>query len=295
MKGLSCFLKKRLKYSLLILLVLSISEPLEALDLASLFGQESLILLANPYSGELLGANKYQGLDEEVLVGSVFKLLTALVILEEGLAGLTVNCDYYYPQASQPPLTCTYAGGHGLVDLKEALSHSCNYYFYRQSEELASEKIWNLYNLFLDKNKAYPDLKTPYYQLAIGLAPEAQMTPRQILTMTMALVNGGLIYDLTRPGQAPRALPVSPKNLSFLQEAMLLVVQEGTGQKAALENIALGGKTGTSPSGAFFVGAYPLPYPSFAFLIFLPQGKAGSEAAFIARELVLYLEGLASN
>ncbi len=257
------------------------------------FGNEgATVLVADPYSGRLRAWTNLTELDKEMLPGSVFKIITSLLAMEEGTDGEKLICDYYYP-ANGDFLDCTYGGGHGAMDFTQAIVHSCNYYFYRQAELLEMQKIIKLLSLFKGKIAPYPAGEEPGYKLAVGLDERWPMSPREVLELIMAVVNGGIIYKLVLPEESIQIkglLPVLPSNLVRLGEILTLAVEEGTGKKAAIPGLAVAGKTGTSADGAWFAGAFPMPGPQFALLVFLPRGSGGDQAAALATEVIEYFQ-----
>lgn len=251
---------------------------------------DALVLVADPYSGRLKAWTKLTDLDKEMLPGSVFKIITSLAVMAEGTDGEKVFCDYYYP-SDGAVLDCTYAGGHGEMDFSQAIIHSCNYYFYRQAELVDMQKIIDILSLFKEYTVPYPEGALPGYQLAVGLDDRWRMSPKEVLELTMAVVNGGLIYRLILPEESIEIkglLPVLPSNLLRLGEILTLAVEEGTGKKAAMPGLSVAGKTGTSADGAWFTCAFPMPGPQFALLVFLPQGSGGEQAAALAAKVIAY-------
>jgi penicillin-binding protein 2 len=74
--------------------------------------------------------------------GSVFKVVVAAAVLEEGIAapGTQLHCpgrivvpNKYYPNdpGHAQPFYCWNHAGHGAVDIVDGLAHSCDVYFYK--------------------------------------------------------------------------------------------------------------------------------------------------------------------
>jgi penicillin-binding protein 2 len=86
-------------------------------------------------------------------------------------------------------------------------------------------------------------------------------SPMQLLVMVSAIANGGTIYrpwvvkkvtslagDVLEEYEPEpvRQVPVKPETLAFVRQAMLGVVEQGTGTKARVPGVLIGGKTGTA-------------------------------------------------
>ena len=74
--------------------------------------------------------------------GSTFKMVTALAALESGIATpeLEFSCDGRH-EVQTRNFHCWRSSGHGAVDLRKAISESCDVYFYQLAERLGIERI----------------------------------------------------------------------------------------------------------------------------------------------------------
>lgn len=74
--------------------------------------------------------------------GSVFKVFMAAAILAEGIArpGDGVNCPGFLPFGGRN-FRCHKRDGHGMEDLRDALVHSCDVYFYVMGSRLGVDRI----------------------------------------------------------------------------------------------------------------------------------------------------------
>lgn len=77
--------------------------------------------------------------------GSTFKLVTAIAALEEDIVSpsWTVNCPGYY-RLGRRVFKCWKAGGHGKVDMQDAIEQSCNVYFYQLIRKVGVD-LWSKY------------------------------------------------------------------------------------------------------------------------------------------------------
>ena len=84
--------------------------------------------------------------------GSTFKMVTAMAGLETGKisTGERINCSGIYPYAHKP--VCwyytKYKGGHGALNVKEAIEHSCNCFFYEVGNRLGIDNLSNYASYF---------------------------------------------------------------------------------------------------------------------------------------------------
>lgn len=148
--------------------------------------------------------------------------------------------------------------------------------------------------------------------LCIGQGP-IDMTPLQAAIMTSAVSNGGSVYwprlvervtphksrinrksRFNPPGRARGTLDVRPKNLNLVVKAMLADVEdtkEGTGKRAAVPGMRIGGKTGTAEikkrgvvidKKTWFVsfGQYPgEAQPRYTVVVLVESGGSGGKTS----------------
>ncbi|MBQ8250410.1 MAG: penicillin-binding protein 2 [Alphaproteobacteria bacterium] len=74
--------------------------------------------------------------------GSIFKLVVSLAALEEKATyqQKKIYCNGKHTVGNHD-FHCWKRGGHGFVNLEEALMHSCDVYFYQIAEQIGAEKI----------------------------------------------------------------------------------------------------------------------------------------------------------
>ena len=95
--------------------------------------------------------------------GSTYKPVVASALLMEGVTNLTetVNCVGSFTRFSDRAFRCwIYPGSHGKLDLQEAITHSCNFFFYEMAyrmgtgadgtfdSEIANEKMEKYADLY---------------------------------------------------------------------------------------------------------------------------------------------------
>jgi penicillin-binding protein 2 len=218
--------------------------------------------------------------------GSVFKVFLAYGALSMGLVDpdMKIFCPGHAEFYGRD-FHCHKKGGHGLVNLRDAIKVSCDVYFYNLGKKLGIDRIAEIASSFgfgkptgvdlafekaglvpsedwaLKRRKArwYP---SETISVSIGQGP-LLMTPMQIARALAGLVEAGrlptphLFYASQAPGtnaplrytaDATTALPITPDQLKIVLNGMWAVVNEpgGTAFGSRVPGFEMGGKTGTA-------------------------------------------------
>jgi penicillin-binding protein 2 len=217
--------------------------------------------------------------------GSTFKIVVATAALEEGVVspehrvycpgGATFYGHYF---------KCHKAGGHGSVNMREAIEKSCNVYFYTLGNMLGVDRMHEWAEKLGIAGKSGIDLpneiesiipstewkKQRYNEkwyagetisVAIGQG-QLSVTPMSMAVMMATVANGGTrlvprIVKAVDEGQGWQTLPappnpfkpflMKPSTVSALHEGLWMVVNRaGTGTRARIEGRDVSGKTGTA-------------------------------------------------
>lgn len=221
--------------------------------------------------------------------GSIFKPVVALAGLEAGAidGSETFHCPGYF-KLGRSVFHCWYRPGHGDVNVREALMHSCNVFFFKLAQRGGYDIIYHMaealglgrktgIELDYERGGLLPDdywkrehYNQPWTQgdtcnLSIGQG-SLLVTPLQMAVMACALANGGTVFKPNiihgiRMPEDRRFTPVEatvvnqmnwkPENLALVRGGMYDVVMhpKGTGRKAGVEGISIAGKTGTAEYG----------------------------------------------
>ncbi len=149
--------------------------------------------------------------------GSVFKIVTAVAALSEGIIkpDFQVYCKGHY-RLGRETKRCWKRSGHGLLKLREAIRHSCDVYFYELGNRLGIDTIAKYARMFglgertgiginHEHKGLVPDsewkqriFKQPWVggetlSVAVGQG-YLNTTPIQIVRMLATLVNGGRLF-----------------------------------------------------------------------------------------------------
>lgn len=258
--------------------------------------------------------------------GSTFKPMTAIAALQEGVitprTEIKATHTWRYPGSPSSYANCWYGGSHGLINVTEAITNSCNYFFAEMGYRLGMDTLREYAQAFglgsstgieigdasgtLPQNPQGQD-QAPW--AAFGQSTQAY-TPLQLANYIATLVNGGDLYDVhllksvktydnsevVAVGQAePRStLDISAENLEAVKEGMLGYTQPGGMVYSAFRNciVSAGAKTGTAQLGndsknnGVFVCFAPYDDPEIVVSIVIEKGGSGAALASTAVEIL---------
>ena len=206
--------------------------------------------------------------------GSVFKIITASMALEENLTSLdhTYNCGYTIYVSGQK-YHCHKYGGHGTLTLKKAMVNSCNPAFISIGQLIGTDRFSKYFEAFGLTKKTGIDLPgegSPVYHKQANMGPTElasssfgqtfKITPMQLITAASASINGGYLLkpyvvskivdsegNVVKTVQKTVKRQVVSKSTSEKMRLMMkAVVNEGGASNAYVAGYDVGGKTGTS-------------------------------------------------
>ncbi|HZR25714.1 MAG TPA: penicillin-binding protein 2 [Vicinamibacterales bacterium] len=220
--------------------------------------------------------------------GSTFKMAVATAALEEGVVSpdFKVYCPghaVFYGRSFQCSLPN--GRGHGLLDMRQAIEHSCNVYFYTVGNMVGIDKIHKWATLLGLGEKTGIDLPNEVQ----GLVPSPEwkrattknhekwyagetisvsigqgavsLTPVEMAVYISTIANGGTRvtpYVLKAvdngsgwsavPAPAPKShVQLKPETIQAIRDGLWMVVNgSGTGGRARMQGYDVAGKTGTA-------------------------------------------------
>lgn len=249
--------------------------------------------------------------------GSTFKVVTAAIALDEGV--VTPETRFYcpgYASVGNYVWQCFRGKAHGHLTFADALRVSCNVTFGKVGRELGKERLIAgskrlgigvapplsvpaARGLLDPYNEPWPSVAP---QIGFGQGPLA-VTPLQMALVAAAIGNDGTIMKpyLIETHEAPDGTVlqttepepwlkgVDPQAARHVRRMMASVVKAGTGGRARIPGLEVGGKTGTAenPHGddhAWFISLAPVSEPKLAVAVIVEgAGQGGRVAAPIAQ------------
>ncbi len=224
--------------------------------------------------------------------GSTFKVVMAAAALETNTVtpSTTVRCNGGY-QFGNRLFRDWKAGGHGAVDMNEALIHSCDVYFYTVGQRMGIDTIAEYakqFGLGQETGVELPSERVgivpstawkqkarnqPWYpgetiSAAIGQG-YVTVTPLQMASVIGTVANDGvsvrprLVQAVMNRATGEREefaptvrgkVAVKPATLALIKDALADVVAKGTATRAKSPLVTIAGKTGTAQTAALRTG-----------------------------------------
>jgi len=257
--------------------------------------------------------------------GSIFKIIVAVAALE--LKKINLKTSFYCPGFFQLGLRRFGCWDiHDRENLIEAITHSCNVFFYHTGLLLGVDNIVEYASRFNIGRSTGIDvpyeasgiLPSPVWKrltkfknwytgdtvnLSVGQG-DLMMTPLQGAVMISAIANGGkivkpyLVSEIdSKAVLQKKSIPLSLNRdtIKYIRKSLRNVVASASGTAFLLSSIpqlSVAGKTGTAQAGkgrqphAWFVGYVPSDKPKLAFCILLEHAGSSRYSCVLAKILL---------
>ncbi|NLC56750.1 MAG: penicillin-binding protein 2 [Armatimonadetes bacterium] len=254
--------------------------------------------------------------------GSTFKIVTATALLQQGV--ITPRSTAHCPGALRiGNMSKRCWSRHGTVNVYGALAGSCDVFFYHYALALSARNpdpisTWaERFGLgqrtgiqILPEAPGNLPWRRNYRHWYPGDTANTAIgqgyitaTPLQVAQMTSVIANGGTLYQprVVRNvtdvrGRVIQEFPVQgkrlqgpdairPEVLKIVRDGLRQVVTSGTGRVAALDGIAVAGKTGSAEhhrakkAHAWFTCYAPFEQPTIAIAVLVEEGWHGATVA----------------
>lgn len=248
-------------------------------------------------------------------VGSAFKPCVAAAMLENGTENYSIYCSGS-AEIDSHKFSCHKKSGHGWVNLCEALTQSCNVFFYNISNILGADNVYNAASIFgfgkeidlggiktaagsITERQRLSSSSTALANLSIGQG-ELLLSPVSIIPLYEAIANGGVYYMptiiegtvnkgvLSEKKQSVPTYAFSKNTAEILRKHLINVVENGTGKAANPTLCTAGGKTATAETGwrkngqliqnSWFCGFFPAENPKYVVAVLIEDEKANGTA-----------------
>jgi len=259
--------------------------------------------------------------------GSTFKPLSAFIGLGERLITTTTRIQDKgeFDLVEPSPRCWIYPGSHGFINATQALTHSCNYFFYdlgyRMSltssgiyeDRRGTQKIQEYAGMFGLDSKSGIEVEEYAPDISNGDAVRSMigyyhnLAPIHLSRYISTIATNGTCLDLTlvhdiMNGESS-VKPAGPRvhnQVTMFTKGEWEAVQKGmygVVNSSSLSRlyktlpVTVAGKTGTAqvstskPHHALFVSYAPYENPEIAVTISIPNGYASANAAYIGREV----------
>ena len=246
--------------------------------------------------------------------GSTFKLVVGAAALE---SGMTPDTTVPSPSALTLPnstFQMTYDCGGEEVSLRQALQVSCNTAFALLGDQLGADALRRQAERFGFGQPVLPELYGVPSRFPAELDRAQTMlssiggfdvaaSPLQMAMVVAGIANDGVVMEphvvsqvrgadlnvIRTHAPRPMSTAMSATNARALQDMMVSVVENGTGRRAQIPGLRVGGKTGTAVTASAGSGSTRVPYawfvafaedPQIAVAVFVQDaGVDGSEVS----------------
>ncbi|MGL9762645.1 MAG: penicillin-binding transpeptidase domain-containing protein [Wolbachia sp.] len=264
-----------------------------------------------------------RALSYQIPPGSIFKVIVALAGLKDGIITLEekFSCSGYMT-IGERKFRCLKSKAHGYVSLNEAMTLSCNTYFYNIGKKISIDSLVEMARKFgigsgpligtfkeeapgllPDRDWRMQKLYSQWYlgdtiNLVIGQG-YLLTTPLQLAVLAARIATGKEVVphiEMSKTAQDFSEIDVNHEHLDIVRKAMFNVVNSKAGAyRKGLEFIQIAGKTGTPEINSrgenhkLFIAYGPCHGPRYAISVLIEHGKAPRQDVAIASEILRYM------
>ena len=268
--------------------------------------------------------------------GSTFKPLSSIIALQEGVVnpGESIYCKGIYDFFDTEKKCWVYPGGHGQMDVVNAIGNSCNVFFYDVGFRLATnmytenydesrgiERMTQYASMFglTEKTGVETEENESHYSDTLPVDTAIGQGSNNITTIALsryvtALANKGNVYSLSlvdriadsngntvkRYGPTLRnTVDLPDSEWDMIHSGMRLVIEKAKAFNGM--EIEVAGKTGTAQSSksrtnhALFIGFAPYRDPEISIAVRMAYGYTSGNAAALASDVIKYYYNLDDN
>lgn len=231
-------------------------------------------------------------------MGSTFKIFNTAMAIEEGGVSLDDRYDAREPIQVSRFTIRDYHARREILTVREIFMYSSNIGSALIADQMGTEtqrRFLGRLGLLRRASLELPEVASPQLPphwrrintLTIAFGHGLSVSPLQLATAVGGIANDGVMVQptlirLPRGVQPAGERVVSRRTSAAMRDLMRAVVEDGTGRRAAVEGIAIGGKTGTAekPSRrgyqrnrliSSFVAVAPIDDPQYVILVVLDE------------------------
>ena len=236
--------------------------------------------------------------------GSTFKIFTMAMALDSGKANFNSVYDATHPiKVSRFTIRDDHAQARRLT-VTEIFQYSSNIGAVKMALDVGiagQRDFFDRLGFLKAPGVELPEVGAPLVPrpwrpinlMTIAFGHGMAVSPLTMASGVATMVNGGVLRQPTlmkrSPEQATGTRVISAKTSDQMRRLMRLVVEKGTGKKAAAPGYLVGGKTGTAEKTArggyrrkallsSFVGAFPMHDPRYVVVVSIDEPKGNKKS-----------------
>lgn len=266
--------------------------------------------------------------------GSTFKMVSSTAALMEHVIDLTtrIECSGIFTRFSDYQPRCWKRSGHGSLNVSEAITNSCNVFFYevgyqlglngdKYDQDLGNEKLAKYASMYGLNEKSGIEIEESEPQIsdALSVVSAIGQGTNNFTTVGLAryvttVANSGTCYDLTlldkvtdTSGNLLVNYSANVRNTIDMPQSYWNAIHQG--MRGVVQNkkyyqdfgVEVAGKTGTAeedksrPNHGLFVGYAPYDNPEVSMAIRIANGYSSDYACQLSKQLMTVYFDLDEN